>query len=775
LFLGEFMGEIKVLGDLEHIRLRPGMYIGNNYNPDHLVHEILDNSLDELVNRYANIVTIDFNSSVTITDNGRGIPIHDIELDNGTVQDSITTACTMLKSGAKFDNKIYQHSIGLHGIGLVAVNALSEFLDVTVKDRKDPSTFHNYRFEHGILISQASKEFPNIPWSTRIEFKPDKKHFINNTILATKIVERLKLVQAKYPKSTIIVNDKELPKSTMEIFIRQLLKIDEGIPLITVQGKFGNDFGNCWITYDSEGTSVPHIIGDTNLHLCGGQYLNNVKNNIIRVITNKFPAITRNDALAYVRIYVSVLVQDLEFDSQSKKNMIRDLSNLFGTMRFEPIPAQPHVKAVMEKIITERSMKRAARKIKKTKKKRVSAENPLKDCRNTPGDVLYLLEGESADGPLSQVRDKNTEASLPISGKILNVLNASPEKAVNSKKFKFILEALGVQLGKKKQNYRYKKVKILCDADSVGAETSIIYIDKTGFVKCDQIQNIYTNNDIAQVYSLNERTGQCELKKVKQVIKHNYEKDYLNRITTDDLNYYDCTDDHVNYISNSSKIVQKSPLNIDIESDYIVTCPLIKQLMKRLDAGKSFKLINNKKVDFKKVEIRSVEKVKYDYDHVYDLEVEDNNNFPVGFSGAILHNSDGYHIATLLIIGVWKYAPSLIYDGNLILILPPLYGAVKKKEFIPIYYDFQRTKYESLNYEIIRFKGLGEMNPEQLKVVVKDYPVEYTVQPPKNDKEARAIMECITSTELKRKLCEDKEHFSFMRLLNSLDRNKVLL
>jgi len=775
LFLGEFMGEIKVLSDLEHIRLRPGNYIGNNYNPDHLVREILDNSLDELMNDFANVLTIDFGSTVTITDNGRGIPIHDIKLDNGIIQNSIITACTMLKSGAKFDNTVYKYSFGLHGFGLVAVNALSEFLDITVKNRENAQTFYNYHFENGILISEATGQFSDIPWSTRIEFKPNPKYFTTCTILATKIVEYLKLIQAKHPSSTIVVNEKALPKIGMEMFIRQMLEIDEQIPLLTTQGKCGNDVGKCWITYDPTGSSKAEIIGDVNVHICKGQYLNNVKNNIIRVIMNKFPAITRNDAIMHVRSYTSILTQNLEVNSQIKTEVTHDFSDLFATMRFEPIPVQPHIRALMEQIIADRSMKRAAKKIKKPKKKRVSAENPLKDCRNTPGDVLYLLEGESADGPLSQVRDKNTEASLPISGKILNVLNASPEKAVNSKKFKFILEALGVQLGKKKQNYRYKKVKILCDADSVGAETSIIYIDKTGFVKYDQIQNIYINNDIAQVYSLNERTGQCELKKVKQVIKHNYEKDYLNRITTDDLNYYDCTDDHVNYISNSSKIVQKSPLNIDIESDYIVTCPLIKQLMKRLDAGKSFKLINNKKVDFRKVEIRSVEKVKYDYDHVYDLEVEDNNNFPVGFSGAILHNSDGYHIATLLIIGVWKYAPSLIYDGNLIIILPPLYGAVKKKEFIPIYYDFQRTKYENLNYEIIRFKGLGEMNPEQLKVVVKDYPVEYTVLPPKNDREARAIMECITSTELKRKLCQDKEHFSFMRLLNSLDKSKLLL
>lgn len=763
------MGEIKVLGDLEHIRLRPGLYIGSNYNPNHLVHEILDNSLDELLNNYANTITINFNDTVVITDNGRGIPIHNIKLDGGIIQDSIITACTVLKSGAKFNNNIYKHSWGLHGIGLVAVNALSEFLDITVRNRKNKLIFHNYHFENGILISQTSKEFTNIPWSTRIEFKPNAKYFISNTIVTTKILEWLKLIQTKCPNSIIIVDDKKLIKISMENFVKQLLNLDDEIPLITVQGKFGNDVANCWITYDPNSVSTPHIIGDVNLHLCGGQYLNNVKNNIIRVITNKFPAIIRNDALAYVRVYVSVLAQNLEFNLQSKTNMTRDLSDLFNSVRFELIPVQPHVKLVMEKIIAERSMKRAAKKIKKSNKKRVSADNPLKDCRKTPGDVLYLLEGESADGPLSQIRDKNTEASLPISGKILNVLNASPEKAANSKKFKFILEALGVQLGKKKQNYRYDKVKILCDADSVGAETPIIYIDNNGFVKYDQIQNIYANNNIAQVSSLNEKTGQCEFKRVKQVIRHDYKKNYLNRIITNDLNHYDCTDDHVNYILNNSKIVQKSPLDIDINNEYVIICPLIKQFVKIIDNNGPFKITNNsQKINFEKMGILSIEKVEYNYNYVYDLEVEDNNNFSTGFSGAILHNSDGYHIATLLIIGIWKYAPSLIYDKKLTILLPPLYGAVKKNEFIPIYYDWQQTKYQNLNYEIIRFKGLGEMNPEQLKVVVKDHPVEYTVQPPKNDKEARAIMECITSTELKRKLCRDKENFSFMKLLNSL-------
>jgi DNA gyrase/topoisomerase IV subunit B len=587
------MGEIKVLGDLEHIRLRPGMYIGNTYTPDHLVYEILDNSLDELVNSFADTITIEFNGSIVITDNGRGIPVHDIVLENGIVQDSIVTACTMLKSGAKFDNDIYKHSIGLHGIGLVAVNALSDFMTVTVKDREEKTLFHNYRFDHGILISQQTGRFDNISWSTRVEFSPSERYFTTNKINEKNIETRLKLVQAKYNKSSIVINGKEIPKMSIEDFVKEQLKIDKSSKLLYLNGQYGNDFVQIWLTYDINGSPSPIVIGDTNLHICGGQYHNNLKNNIIRVMMNKFPELTRNDALTKLRAYVSVLVENLEFDSQSKQNMGRDLTELFSSVRFEAVPVQPDIRIVMEQIIEEKSLKRAAKKIKKTNNRRVSGENPLKDCRHSPGDILYILEGESASGPLSQIRNKDTEAVLPISGKILNVLNATAEKAVNSKKFKFILEAMGIDLSKKQQSYRYDRVKIICDADS-----------------------------------------------------------------------------------------------------------------------------------------------------------------------------DGYHISTLLIISMWEYAKSLIMDGKLSVILPPLYAAMKGKEFIPIYNDSDITKYQNQNYHIIRFKGLGEMNPEQLEAVIRN-PVEYTVRPPKNEQEARAIIQCMTSTELKRKLCEDKNNFNFRKLLEA--------
>ena len=591
--------EIKVLGDLEHIRLRPGMYVGSNYNPNHLIYEILDNAIDELMNKFASTITVDISNDnvITITDNGRGIAIHDIEL-NEKIYNSIIVACTTLKSGGKFDNTVYKYSTGLHGIGLVVVNALSKFLKVIVRDRQNKLLFHNFQFRNGELVSQTAKKISNIKWATCIEFKPDKQYFVQERFDTSVLFNKLKLIQVQYPNS-IIINGTTIPKISVTEFIQEEMSLSKDIPIFNVCGKFGDSTTDCFVTYDPDSSRTAVLKGNVNLHICGGQYLNNCTTAFINIMSTKYPNISRHEILTYFRCYINVITPELEFDSQSKANMKKDLSDLFGQVNFISIVSQPYIKTIMKTIADENALKRASKKTRrKIKNKRVGALNPLKDCRQTPGDILYILEGESAEGQLSQFRNKRTEAVLPISGKIMNAVNASVDKVSNSKKFNYLLEALGAQFGTKPQTFRYDEVKILCDADS-----------------------------------------------------------------------------------------------------------------------------------------------------------------------------DGHHIAVLLVVGIWKYAPAIIRNKKLSIILPPLYGAVKGKQFIPLHDDSQIQYYTNQNYNIIRFKGLGEMNAEQLRIVVQDTPVEYIVQPPKNKKEIEAILQCITDTELKRKLCQNK-HFSFKTLLTKTKLKK---
>lgn len=570
------MEEIKILGDIQHVQLRPGMYIGSTYNPDHLAMEIIDNSLDELANGFATTIAIENPSpgTIIVSDNGRGIPIHNVDV-NGISTDSIVASCTKLFSGAKFDESTYSFSIGLHGVGLVAVNALSLSMTVTVRSRINKNSFHHYEFSNAEIIRQDIIEVEGIEWNTRVAFTINPKYFTISDFNLNKFRDRMGLVSAKFPNSKIYINNELIQNYTMEEFARNQLELSEDIPIFTI----ANDKCQFFLTYDLEGLSSPFIKGDVNLHLCGGYYQNNFQTIVSNIIVSKY-GVTKSESISNLRAYISLIVSNPEFDSQTKSNMTKNMNSEFMKLNSELerfLIYNPYLKSSIETILQNKNMKKVSKKI--VRKKRISAQNGFKDCQNSPGDILYIMEGKSADGSLSQIRDKRTEAILPISGKIMNVAKNSVDKAVDSKKFKFLLEVLGVQLNKKVQDFRYNKVKILCDADP-----------------------------------------------------------------------------------------------------------------------------------------------------------------------------DGLHINVLVILGLWYYAPQLVKEGRVIVILPPLYGAMKGKQFIPIYDVSQLPNYNG--YEISRFKGIGEMSPSQLDVVIKN-PFEYIVTAPSDQDENDNIIRCITDSSLKKKLCED--------------------
>lgn len=593
---GQMAGnQIEVKRDLEHIQLRPEMYIGSVYSPDHLLQEVLDNAFDEIVNGFADTVTIDFidESHVVITDNGRGIPVHPVKLETGEMKDSIIVACTKLFSGAKFDNNTYNFSIGLHGVGLCAVNALSEYVRVSVKDRKNPALIHDYMFQNSEFTEQATHEY-DVEWSTRIEFHADSKYFTLRDFNRDKFATRLRLVKAKYPNAKLCIDGVEIQEITMDSFVRENLDIPTDIPLMKVSHSSNKIQLEAFITYDPTSSAAIMSKGDVNLHMCGGTYLTNVTTLFMNTMLETLNLnVTKSELQAHFRCYVSLFVHEASFDSQAKHNMTKNISSLILPMKdnIKQICKHPHVKRTVEAILEKKSFQRAAKKIAK-KKPRVSPENPLVDCLQTPGDILYIMEGKSADGTLGSIRDSNTEAIMPISGKILNVVGSSVEKAVDSKKFKYILESLGVQLNKKQQKFRYNKVKILCDADP-----------------------------------------------------------------------------------------------------------------------------------------------------------------------------DGMHIAVLAIMGIWYFAPQLINEGRVSVILPPLYGAKRGQHFIPLYDLNDVTKYRNQGYEIIRYKGIGEMSPDQLEVVIRKNCIEYIITSPGDSVES--VVRCLSDTDVKRKLCADKDHFNLNKLFET--------
>jgi DNA gyrase/topoisomerase IV subunit B len=166
--------------------------------------------------------------------------------------------------------------------------------------------------------------------------------------------------------------------------------------------------------------------------------------------------------------------------------------------------------------------------------------------------------------------------------------------------------------------------------------------------------------------------------------------------------------------------------------------------------------------------ISSIEKIEYKHDYIYDLTVEDYHTYCCGYDSLHLENCDGGHIIVLVILAIWKFAPQLVRDGKLKIILPPLYGTHINKQFVPIYDDVELAKYRSQGLDIHRFKGLGEMDSEELEVVVRAGDHEYQIEAPKDRKSEDAILSCITNTDLKRQLCNDIDRFNLQKIFDAI-------
>lgn len=473
------MDEIKVLKELDHIRKRPGMYIGDTKNPTHLIKEVLDNSLDELLNDFATTITLDYDEqgNATISDNGRGFPIHDVTLADGSKTDSVVAAVEHLFSGAKFDDNTYDMSKGTHGVGLSAVNALSKSMSMTIKDRVNKNLVHYYEFEYGLLKTKQSGIIePEVSFSTKTTFSVDSKYF-ERIVFDTAILEKeLFLISAKYQKSNIYVNGKLIPHGSMEDYFRWICGVASTTPVFNVAYTSAiKEQIDIYFTYQS-GTNIEPI-GDVNLGLCSGTYLSSFSTLFYNAVKENYPdvSLSRSEVLNNFRYYVSLRIKEPKYDSQNKIRMVKGISHLLNSQIKKQLLyriSDKYIKTYFNSIVESKQL-RAASKHLKTIGTRVSTDNPLKDCEMTPGEILYILEGDSAEGTLKQVRNSKTQAILPVNGKIINSIKIGIDKAVTTK-LKYMLEALGVDPLKKKSTYRYDKVKVICDADPDGLHISVL-------------------------------------------------------------------------------------------------------------------------------------------------------------------------------------------------------------------------------------------------------------------------------------------------------------
>jgi DNA gyrase/topoisomerase IV subunit B len=469
----------KSLDYITAIRTNPGHIIGETKTPDHLLTEVFDNSLDEIVNGYATSVIINTNNtdkSCWIADNGRGFSIYDMKFADGTIGDSLVGLFTKMYTGGKFDNSNYKNRIGMHGIGLVAVNALSDWVKIVTKNTIDKKIFE-YQFKDSILIKKKKINDNDLgEWSTLIGFKPSKKYFKSLDFTLSSFAQRLLLCQAKYNDASFRLNGSQIPRISMKKFTSLLFGIDSdnNIERITISNNNKKDI-EMFITYENDQTII--VSGDVNLRISEGTYLTSSKTLIKNILSNKilkskkYSQLNPDLFLLGLRLYVSVRLPKAEYDSQTKSRMILDIrQSHIEPMRskLESFLKRKEIRNIIDMNISSRMRKQM---IQKKRQINISSKNPVRDSIIIPGDVLYILEGESALGTLNEIRDTNTEGIFPVGGKIINLASASMDKIKNNKELKFLLETIGPY-----ENRRYKMIKFIGDADPDGWHIGVLVI-----------------------------------------------------------------------------------------------------------------------------------------------------------------------------------------------------------------------------------------------------------------------------------------------------------
>jgi DNA gyrase/topoisomerase IV subunit B len=474
------MSEITALTDIGQIRLRASQHIGDTENPNQLLREVIDNAEDEVFNGYANTIEIDINDDVAIiTDNGRGIPTEeiDVELINGETirMDGVVASLTIAKTSGKYTHDTYSFSKGMHGVGLAAVNALSEYVKVITKERVNNTLFSCYYFKNGKLESKKQINNTTFKFSTYIEIKPDKEYFTSTKfIIDDNFIKNLIFVKSKLNNNIkYILNNEEIKYIPFDdIYVRELLNINSNDSVIhKTSATIDEETLDIYYTYDINNTSDSgKILGDVNLILCDGKYLTTCKSYFINKIYDKYSSKFNNSKdkiwlSSFLHMYVSYKCKKPEFDAQVKNNMKKNASYIIDLLNFGEFINTHECKDIVEKIIEYKSKK----KIKKVLKNNIEDSDTLHSEQN-PGDILYIVEG----GPSKVKRNPLTDGVFPLGGKINNPFARKTSDLLKSIKFKNFARAVGLGSSVYDNNYRYDKYLILTDADIDGVHISCL-------------------------------------------------------------------------------------------------------------------------------------------------------------------------------------------------------------------------------------------------------------------------------------------------------------
>jgi len=493
---------ITVLKGLEAVRKRPAMYIGDTSTRGlhHLVYEVVDNSVDEAMGGFCNSISVSINkdNSVTVEDNGRGIPV---DMHPTQKKPALEVVMTMLHAGGKFDHQTYKVSGGLHGVGVSVVNALSEWCEVEVS--RDGKVYFQ-RYEEGDAKTDVKVTGKSKGTGTKTTFKPDKKIFekmdFSFDIIAARLRDlaflnkglKIELKDARSGKSAVyeyeggivtfveFLNENKEPQHSKPIYFH---KVRENID-VEIAIQYNSTYVENIFSYVN---NIATIEGGT--HLIGfktalTRTINNYaqKNNLIK---NSDLTLQGEDTREGLTAVISVKIPDPQFEGQTKtklgnsevKGIVESITGEGLSEFFEENSSV--AKKVCEKSIMAARSRDAARKARELTRRKGALEGAnlpgkLADCsmEDPQHTEIYIVEGDSAGGSAKQGRDRRFQAILPLRGKILNVEKAPFDKVLSNEEIRNLITALGTGIGGDEfdiSKIRYSKVIIMTDADVDGS------------------------------------------------------------------------------------------------------------------------------------------------------------------------------------------------------------------------------------------------------------------------------------------------------------------
>ena len=728
---------IKVLKGLEAVRKRPGMYIGDTDDGTglhHMVFEVVDNSIDEALAGHCSEISVEINvdNSITVSDNGRGIPV---DLHPEEKKPAAEVIMTVLHAGGKFDDNSYKVSGGLHGVGVSVVNALSEKLELEIcRD----GNIHNQSYSMGEPQTKLLKGSKTKETGTKVTFMPSKEIFTDTEFHFNILAKRLRELSFLNSGIKILLSDHRTDTTEefhyaggIKAFVENLNEKREKINNNIIYFSSTKDEVSVEIAVQWTGSYSENIYCYTNNipQSDGGTHIAGFRGALTRAMNyyieqdpsskkNKV-AINGEDAREGITAIISIKMPDPKFSSQTKAKLVSsEVKGIVESIASESMKRfleenPKDAKQILAKASEAARAREAAKKAREMTRRKKAMDvaglpGKLADCQEKDPALseIFLVEGDSAGGSAKQGRDRRTQAILPLKGKILNVQKQRSDKVYASDEIATLATALGCGFSDKEmteENYaslRYHKVIIMTDADVDGAHirTLLLTFFHNKMNKLIEKGNIYI--------------AQPPLYKIKKGKSEKYIKDdneLLSYITKDCLDGID--------IYSSSK--SKKPIEINSLKTLIKHCQKADQAKSNIlrNYGKHFMdLLEAKEIPAFGSDSKNIKKwIKSLNPEDYSLDVQENESFDIVYDEAGLKKTININFSAFASRDYKNYYEYFLASKELLkedAYLVKQDKTIKISNFLDTFaWIISEAK---KGYSIQRYKGLGEMNPEQL-------------------------------------------------------------